>query len=52
LKPIAALRAVTIAAMIQATRCHVTGCSRAASKAPVNANGNANTECEKRMNDR
>jgi hypothetical protein len=52
LNPIAALRAATIAMTIQPTRAHVIGCVRAASSAPVSANGSAKTECEKRTNER
>jgi len=44
LKPIAALRAATMATMIQATRPGVSGTRRDASIAPVRANGRANTE--------
>ena len=40
----AALRAATIATTIQATCTHEVGCRRAASSAPVNANGSAKTE--------
>jgi hypothetical protein len=51
LNDIAALRAVTMARMIQPTRPQVTGCSIAASSAPTSANGSANTEWLKRMNE-
>ena len=44
LNPIAAVRAVTIAATIHRTRGHVTGVCCAASNAPTRANGSANTE--------
>ena len=52
LKPIAALRADTIATTTQTICRHSNGAIRHASSAPVSANGSANTECEKRMNDR
>src|SRR5215213_8510084 len=51
LKPIAALRAATIATTIHATACHVTGVTRAARSAPVDANGSAKTEWLKRTNE-
>ena len=52
LNPIAALRAATIATTIQITEPHENGTRRAASSAPVSANGSAKTEWLKRMNDR
>ena len=52
LKAIAALRAATIATMIHATCCQPTGWCRAASSAPVNANGSAKTEWLKRTRER
>ena len=51
LKPIAALRAATIATTIHPTVCQVSGTRRAASSAPAKANGSANTEWPKRTND-
>src|SRR5215471_5023101 len=51
LNPIAALRAVTIAATIHATRAIVSGTTRAARIAPTSANGSANTEWLTRTND-
>ncbi len=44
LKPIAALRAATIATRIHTPTPHVSGVRRAASKAPASANGRAKTE--------
>ena len=52
LKPIAALRALTIHTTIHATCIHENGCSRQASNAPVSANGSANTEWLKRTKER
>ena len=52
LKPIAALRAATIATITHTTCDQRNGASRQASSAPVKANGSANTECENLMNDR
>ena len=52
LNPMAALRAVTMATTTQAICAHANGACCHASNAPVSANGSANTECEKRMNDR
>jgi hypothetical protein len=52
LKPIAALRAETIATITQRTCRHSNGATRQASSAPVSANGSANTECENLMKDR
>ena len=52
LKPIAALRAVTMHTTIQSTCRQVTGCCRDASSAPVSANGSANTEWLNRTNDK
>ena len=52
LKAIAALRAATIATTIQAICCQLIGWCRAASRAPVNANGNAKTEWLKRTRER
>jgi len=52
LKPIAALRAETIATTTHRICCQANGASCQASSAPVNANGSANTECENLMNDR
>ncbi len=52
LKPIAALRAATIATRIQPTVCHVTAACLVASSAPASANGSANTEWLKRTNER
>ena len=52
LKPIAALRADTIATITQAICRHSKGAVRHASRAPVSANGSANTEWLKRMNER
>src|SRR5215831_4885461 len=51
LNPIAALRAVTIAATIHATRPSVSGTTRAARIAPTSANGSAKTEWLTRTND-
>jgi len=50
LNPMAALRAVTIAATIHPTRAGVSGVVRPASSAPTSANGSANTEWLKRTN--
>ena len=47
----AALRALTMATTIQATSRHPTGCVRAASSAPVSANGSAKTEWLNRTKD-
>ena len=52
LKPIAALRALTMQTTIQPTCVHENGCVRHASSAPVSANGSANTEWLKRTNER
>ena len=52
LKPIAALRAATIATRIHPTFDQVSGAWRAASSAPANANGSAKTEWLKRTNER
>src|SRR5687768_9796123 len=52
LKPIAALRALTMQAMIQSTCDHENGATRHASSAPVSANGSANTVWLKRTNER
>jgi hypothetical protein len=52
LKPIAALRALTMQTIIHATCIHENGRSRQASNAPVNANGSANTEWLNRTNER
>src|ERR1700737_1140059 len=52
LKPIAALRAVTMHTTIHAASDQLTGRRREASSAPVSANGNAKTEWLKRTNDR
>src|SRR5207249_2178335 len=52
LKPIAALRAATMARRIQPIAVHVTGPRRAASKAPASANGSANTEWLNRTKER
>src|SRR5215510_3345508 len=52
LKPIAALRAPTMATTIQSTCHHENGCVRQASSAPVSANGSANTEWLKRTKER
>src|SRR5215813_8924449 len=52
LKPIAALRAATIATRIHATVVHAIGTWRAARIAPDSANGSANTEWLKRTNER
>ena len=51
MNPIAALRALTMAAMIHATCHQPTGVMRDASNAPVSANGSANTEWLNRTND-
>src|SRR5690242_14186667 len=51
LKPIAALRAATIATRIQPTVVHVTCACRDASSAPARANGSAKTEWLNRTND-
>ena len=51
LKPMAALRAATMATTIHSTCQRSTTCVRAASSAPVSANGSANTEWLKRTND-
>jgi len=45
LNPMAAVRAVTMAATIHRTRVTVRGVCRAANRAPTRANGRANTEC-------
>ena len=52
LKPIAALRALTMQRVIQPTCAPENGAVRHASSAPVSANGSANTEWLKRTNDR
>src|SRR5687767_7259161 len=52
LKPIAALRALTIQTAIQNTCDHRKPVTRQASNAPVNANGSAKTEWLKRTNER
>ena len=52
LKPIAALRADTIATITHRTCRHANGACCHASSAPVSANGRANTEWLNRMNDR
>jgi hypothetical protein len=52
LKPIAALRALTIQRTIHPACAHANGYSRHASSAPVSANGSANAEWLKRTKDR
>jgi hypothetical protein len=52
LKPIAALRALTIQTTIQPTCDQEKGCTRHASSAPVSAKGSAKTEWLKRTNER
>ena len=52
LKPIAALRALTMHAAIHATCAQLKGATRQASSAPVKANGSANTEWLKRTKER
>ena len=51
MKPMAALRAATIATRIQPTVAQVGAAWRDASSAPASANGSANTEWLKRTND-
>jgi hypothetical protein len=52
LKPIAALRALTMQTTIQPTCAHEKGSVRHARSAPVSANGRANTEWLKRTNEK
>jgi hypothetical protein len=52
LKPMAALRALTMQTTIQTTCVQENGSVRHASSAPVSANGSANTEWLKRTNEK
>jgi hypothetical protein len=52
LKPIASLRAATIAISVQTIDAGAIGTCRRASKTPASANGSANAEWLKRMNER
>src|SRR5687767_8917248 len=52
LKPIAALRPLTMQAIIHPTCAQEKGCSRHASNAPVKAKGSANTEWLTRTNEK